>query len=75
MVPIIQFWIILQQMYKMSQNLQKLAFFNEHVQIFDGNILWYIRPRFFKNAAKQCLLFYQITNHRKLKSKRVQFLK
>ena len=35
----------------MSQNLQKLAFFNEHVQIFDGNILWYIRPRFFKNAA------------------------
>ena len=51
MVSIIQFWIILQQMYKMSQNLQKLAFFNEHVQIFDGNILWYIRPRFFKNAA------------------------
>ena len=31
MVPIIQFWIILSHIYKMSQNLQKLAFFNEHV--------------------------------------------
>ena len=34
MVLIIQFWIILQQMYKMSQNLQKLGFFNEHVLEF-----------------------------------------
>ena len=32
MLPIIQFWVILQHMYKMSQKLQKLAFFNEHVQ-------------------------------------------
>ena len=34
MVPITQFWIILQHMYKMSQNLEKLAFFNEHVHIY-----------------------------------------
>ena len=33
MVPIIQFLIILQHMYKISQNLKKLAFFNEHVLV------------------------------------------
>ena len=32
MVPIIQFWIILEHMYKKSQNLQ--AFFNEHVHMY-----------------------------------------
>ena len=31
MVPVIQFWIILEHIYKMSQNLKRFAFFNEHI--------------------------------------------
>ena len=31
MVPVIQFWIILEHIYKMSQNLKKLEFFNQRI--------------------------------------------
>lgn len=33
MVPIIQFWLILLHIYKKSQNIQKRAFFSEHVHL------------------------------------------